>query len=77
MPVPTWQKPVFSFGTAKYQLVALGFSEKYVQGLKHDSTDQGHLEITTPRSDTIINKPIQRDEHVKDPKHDLSNLGHF
>ncbi len=63
--------------TAKYQLVALGFSEKYVQGLKHDSTDQGHLEITTPRSDTIINKPIQRDEHVKDPKHDLSNLGHF
>ena len=63
--------------TAKYQLVALGFSEKYVQGLKYDSTDRGHLEITTPLSDTIVNKHIQRDEHVKDPKHDLSNLGHF
>lgn len=63
--------------TAKYQLVALGFSEKYVQGLKPDSTDQGHLEITTSLSDTIVSKHILRDEHVKDPKHDLSNLGHF
>jgi cobalt-zinc-cadmium efflux system membrane fusion protein len=61
----------------KYQLVALGFSKKYVQGLKHDSADQGHLEITTPLSDTIVSKHILRDEHVKDPKHDLSNLGHF
>jgi len=63
--------------TAKYQLVALGFSEKYVQGLKYDSTDQGRIEITAPLNDTIVNKHAKRDEHVKDPKHDLANMGHF
>lgn len=63
--------------TAKYQLVALGFSEKYVQGLRNDSTDQGSIEITAPFNDTVVNKHAKRDEHVQGSKHDLANMGHF
>ena len=63
--------------TAKYQLVALGFSEKYIQGLKHDSINQGHIEITAPLNDTIVDKHTKQDVHRKRTKTRFIKSGSF
>ncbi|MFQ5715456.1 MAG: efflux RND transporter periplasmic adaptor subunit [Candidatus Scalinduaceae bacterium] len=60
----------------QHQLMALGFSEGYVKGLKHGSEDLARFEITSPFSGTIVEKHITLGEKVNDenPVFTVANL---
>ena len=51
---------------SQHQLMALGFSKKYVEELKHGSEDMSLFEITSPFSGTIVKKHITLGEKVND-----------